>query len=79
MGIVQKVQEYNQLVNRKNKGMKYLDDPQIPNETKDKFADAFRNIVDRLLVLQEELRELGFEITCNDFLYGIGSDDKDEH
>lgn len=70
--IIVKMQEYNTLIERRNKGEKFLDNPSISIQEKMKHVDRFINLLKQISELQETINTMGYRITDNDLLYGIG-------
>jgi hypothetical protein len=73
MGLVAKIQEFNNLIDRKNKGEKFLDDLNVPLEEKEKHIDLFKDLLDEINKTEIELNELDFKTTENDYLHGIAA------
>lgn len=75
MGLISKIQEFNNLVDRINKGGKYLDS----GKANIKEIELFNGLVNRANELYAELKEMGYKLTSEECFYGIGRGDKNEH
>lgn len=72
MNIIEKMQEFNKLIERKNKGEEYLNSS-APTEEKAKHIESFIELINKIDVLEYEIRELGYNVTKGDILHGIGN------
>jgi len=72
MDIIVKMQEFNTLIDRKNKGEIFLNDPEIPNEEKIKHIDTYLKLQNNIVELQAVINDLGYQITATDLWFGIG-------
>jgi hypothetical protein len=72
VNIIEKMQEFNKLIERKNKGEEYLNGSATVEE-KAKHIEAFIELIGKIDALEYEIRELGYNITKGDILHGIGN------
>lgn len=75
MSIASKIQEFNKIFDRIEKGSKFLDDPQIPLDKKEKHLETFQNLLSEFCIIGKQLENAGFKLTDHDYQHGIGRGD----
>lgn len=70
--IIEKMIEFNTLLERNNKAESYFNDDSIPAEQKQAIFSEYESIIRRLQVLYYEITELGYTFKQDDTIYGIG-------
>jgi len=64
--------KYNEVLQRHDKGAKYLDNMNIPPEQKEKWADTFRGILQQMNEFAGLIaKERGGELTDDEILNGF--------
>lgn len=64
-------EEYNKLLEREKKAAQYLDDNTKPIAEREKWIPQYKNIIDRLGAIIDELRQLGYKMTDNEIIEGF--------
>jgi hypothetical protein len=62
---------YNQVVKRYQKAEAFLENEEIPMETKLNYIDDYRKVVNTMSEILEKLKEHGYEYTTEEILNGF--------
>lgn len=68
--------EYNRLLERFWNGMAYLNNPNTPEEKKDKWLPEFEKIGEQLNIILLILKERGIDCSKTEILEGFGKEKK---
>jgi hypothetical protein len=64
--------KYNEVLQRHNKGAKYLDDMSVSLEEKEKWSGEFKDILRSMDELVKAIEEQGYKVTDDEILNGFG-------
>ena len=71
MDIISKIEDFNILVARKEKAEKWFDLPTTTDTEREKWFPGILEICDRLVELDKELKDLGYQVKPEEYWQGI--------